>query len=113
MHGDEERHIFKPKSRGKMSNQFDNLRANLNAFHGTNGFVKNKTKKMAKKKKTMGRELGKINWTGKTKSGKGRVQLMTSGKTNIKRSITVYKTSEGKRRMLVITTTRKVIKGQK
>jgi len=97
-----------------MANVYDNLRASLDTFHGVKSGVKQKTKtkKMAKKK-TMGRTIGKINWEGKTKSGKGRVQLSTSGTTGIKRSITVYKTKEGKRRMLVITTTRKVIKGQK
>lgn len=56
--------------------------------------------------------VGKVYWNGKTKKGKGkgRVTLSTMGKTLIKRSVTPYKTSEGKRRLLVITTTRKVIK---
>jgi hypothetical protein len=66
---------------------------------------------MAKNRKnTISGRTGKVNWTGKTKSGKGRVTLKTVGKTSVKQSSTPYKTSDGKRRILVITTTRKVIK---
>ncbi len=65
---------------------------------------------MAKKKTISGRTQGKVNWTGKTKSGKGRVTLSTAGKTSVKTVSTPYRTRDGKRRILVIKTTRRVIK---
>lgn len=63
-----------------------------------------------RRKNTISGRSTKINWTGKTKSGKGRVTLSTVGKTSVKQSATPYKNSQGQRRILVITTTRKVIK---
>ena len=62
--------------------------------------------------------VGKVSWTGKTKSGKGKVFLSTIGSKkgvkSVKTSITPYKswnrkTGKKTRKMLVITTTTKVV----
>lgn len=68
---------------------------------------------MANKKKTSNLKIkgAKLSWTGKTRSGKGSVKLYAKkGMKGIKQTTTVYKTSDGKRRILQITTYKKVIK---
>lgn len=57
---------------------------------------------------------GKINFRGKTKSGKGTVTLSTinsvKGKVSMKLTSTAYRTKKGQRRILQVTTLRRVIK---
>lgn len=67
-------------------------------------------KAKSRKKRTVSGSIGKVHWSGKTKSGKGRVQLSTKGTTSIKKTVTPYKTRDGKRRMLVVVRSRKVVK---
>lgn len=67
----------------------------------------------ARKKTTQNKStkiVGKAYLTGKTRSGKGKVTLFTNGKIVTKKSTTAYRTSQGKRRILEVVTTRRVIK---
>lgn len=70
---------------------------------------------MAKRRTTKGTKVsGKQTFSGRTRSGKGTVKGFVSGSANNKKSTVVkrtsYRTKSGRRRVLEIVTTKKVIK---